>query len=69
MSAKISKTDSLRVNGSSLFFWGSNLSESEKIEILDWYESLPEKEREFVMTIRHEGYCDGDFASNFECEK
>jgi len=43
-----------RINSSGLFNYKSNIDEKLKIEILDWYDSLPPRYRSFVMILRSE---------------
>lgn len=50
----MTKEDLLRINGSGLFFFKSNLSDEKKLSILNWYQSLPECYKEYVDILRKE---------------
>ena len=47
-------TQQERINGSGLFFFNSTLEEKKKVEILDWYESLPKEQKEYVSILMKE---------------
>lgn len=42
------------INGSGLFFWNSTLDDNIKLEIVNWYNSLPPNEKKFVDILRNE---------------
>lgn len=58
---KPEKEKVFRINGSGLFFFLSNLTTDEKIEILDWYEGLSEKEKGYVETLRSEQHDETEY--------
>lgn len=60
------KTNEERINGSGLFFFKSSLSIDKKIEILDWVDSLTEKQRDFIDTLRSETYHDCAYFTSCE---
>lgn len=60
------KDPSYRINGSGLFHFKSRLSQREKTEILDWFDSLTIKQKGFVMTLRREVMEETEFFSNSE---
>ena len=58
------QTPEYRINGSGLFHFLSELSEAKKLEILDWVDSLTDKQKEFVNTLRQEAIDETNFFSD-----
>lgn len=52
--------DLLLINGSGLFWWGSRRSDAEKLEIVRWYQGLPDQDRRFVDVLRNESSDEAD---------
>jgi len=53
--------------GSGLFHWNSSIKDDQKLEIINWYKSLSEKEKYFVDILRDEANSEGwDNASQDE---
>ena len=52
------------INGSELFFFKSDLDESTKLKIVEWYNKLPEDERNYVDILRRESSDEQYFNSN-----
>ena len=52
------------INGSGLFFFKSDLDESTKLKIVEWYNKLPENERNYVDLLRSEASDEQYFNSN-----
>ena len=50
-----------RINGSGMFHFNSSLSQAEKLEILDWLDSLSPRQREFVKILRNEASNEAEF--------
>lgn len=53
-----------RINGSGFFHFLSSLSEAKKLEILDWFDSLTDKQKEYVEVLRREAIDETQFFSN-----
>lgn len=66
VSDSVSREDKLLIDGSGLFFFKSRLPDDEKLEIVNWYKSLPPAHREFVDIIRGEAIDEAALFSNYE---
>lgn len=56
--------DEQQINGSGLFFFRSSLPTNRKIEILNWYNTLSQEQKDFVMDLRIEAMNESEFFSN-----
>lgn len=56
-------TNKQRVDGSGFFFFKSELTEDQQIEILNWVESLSTQYRDFLDRLIHESIMHTEFFS------
>ena len=54
----ITQEEEYSINGSGLFNWNSDLSEEEKLDIINWFNNLSTKEKEYIMILRDEARAD-----------
>lgn len=59
----MAKTNKERIDGSGLFFWNTQLSDKEKIEVLDWYEKLDDQSKKHITTLRNEASEEAEYFS------
>lgn len=52
-----------KIHGSGLFFFNSNLNDSEKLKLVDWYKGLNEEDRKNVDILRNEASDETEFFS------
>ena len=50
--------------GAELFYWNSDVSKEKQVEIAAWFGSLSEKEKEYVMLLRHEAKQEVEYDQN-----
>lgn len=53
--------EQLKINGSGLFFFKSDLLDSEQLQIFDWYNALPANQKIFVDHLRNEASVEAEF--------
>jgi hypothetical protein len=51
---EISHDDQYKINGSGLFFFNSSVNDKIKIEVLNWYNELSQRERDYINILRNE---------------
>lgn len=56
---KLTTEQEYEINGSGLFHWNSSLKNDDKLEILNWYRSLSQKEKDYIDILREESFSDG----------
>jgi len=54
----ITQEEEYSINGSGLFNWNSDLSKEEKLNIINWFNKLSTKEKEYIMILREEAQAD-----------
>lgn len=42
-----------------LFHWNTSLRNDEQLEIMNWYKSLSQKEKEYINILREQSFSDG----------
>lgn len=51
---RISKKEKLLISNSGLFFFNTSLDNKIKLEIIEWYNSLSDRDKNFVDILRRE---------------
>ena len=49
------------IYGSGLFFFKSTIPDNKKLEIIKWFDSLPEEHKEFIDTLISEAVEENEF--------
>lgn len=55
------KEELYKINGSGLFFFKSDISDNKKLAIVDWYNSLAPREKDYVDLLRTESSTEEHF--------
>ena len=63
MKIKKFENSSYEINGSDLFHWNSSIKDNIKLEIINWYKNLSDKDKYYVDVLcneaRDQGYENG----------